>query len=356
MADRVALKLVGGLGNDTLVGSPFNDVLDGGLGDDTYTGGLGLDTFVDAGGSDTLVELQNNDMSLFGDTFVAGTIVGDDGVTPFGSIITDRTGLGESDPSYHTTGLGDRYKAGAIVESTNGIFEFARLTGGVANTTLVVNDLDNTIYIGGAARSVRPWTGGVTLDTGAAPDSRLEHYLVNLNPDNSATITIANSHARRRARRAGRPRHRAARHDHAVGHPAGRPGPDRARPARAVHAPDDDDQLQRPRQPAPADAGRRRQGRGQRHAHGADDDRDRHRGRPALDRGHLRRRQRDRRRRRRRDRRRPDGRRRELDHHGGRQRHRVAPGDRGRSARRRQRRRHGDRRRHRGHGRTTPAR
>ena len=57
-------------------------------------------------------------------------------------------------------------RGGAVVESINGLFEIAILTGGRSNNTLVVNDSDNVIYVGGVARAVTPWQGRVTLDIG----------------------------------------------------------------------------------------------------------------------------------------------------------------------------------------------
>src|SRR5439155_381449 len=69
---------------DTITIGRRNDV----LGADRVTGGPGLDTFFDdsllgSGDIDTLVETQNADMSLFQNTFVVGTLLADDGVTPF---------------------------------------------------------------------------------------------------------------------------------------------------------------------------------------------------------------------------------------------------------------------------------
>src|SRR6185369_16901791 len=75
----IALQFKGEAGNDHLVGSLWSDVLDGGLGDDKFRGSNGVDAFFDAGGNDTLDEQFDLDMSLFGNTFVAGTIIGDSG-------------------------------------------------------------------------------------------------------------------------------------------------------------------------------------------------------------------------------------------------------------------------------------
>ncbi|MEI6724103.1 MAG: hypothetical protein WCO67_25355, partial [Betaproteobacteria bacterium] len=79
--DLMALHFIGGGGADQLTGSAYADVLDGGLGDDTFRGYTGVDLFYDAGGSDTLFEVFDKDMSLYGNTFVAGQIVGDTGGT-----------------------------------------------------------------------------------------------------------------------------------------------------------------------------------------------------------------------------------------------------------------------------------
>ncbi|MEW6156754.1 MAG: Ig-like domain-containing protein, partial [Verrucomicrobiota bacterium] len=77
--DLLSIHLLGQDGNDRLVGSPFSDVLDGGSGDDTFTGKAGVDYFFDSGGRDTLKETFDRDMSLFGDTFISGTILADNG-------------------------------------------------------------------------------------------------------------------------------------------------------------------------------------------------------------------------------------------------------------------------------------
>ncbi len=72
----ISLYLQGEAGNDRLVGSVFSDVLDGGLDDDTLRGSFGVDLFYDAGGDDTLDENFDLDMSLFGNKFVAGRVIG----------------------------------------------------------------------------------------------------------------------------------------------------------------------------------------------------------------------------------------------------------------------------------------
>ena len=96
VADRVALKLVGGLGNDTLVGSPFNDVLDGGLGDDTYTGGLGLDTCPQAAFCDHHVVVRRV-LGLRDDqVMVCGMSLGfEDKAEPTNALVTERAKLAD---------------------------------------------------------------------------------------------------------------------------------------------------------------------------------------------------------------------------------------------------------------------
>ena len=79
--DLLALRLFGENQNDTIVGSPFSDLIDGGTGDDTLTGGSGVDVFQDSSGEDTLKEVFDQDISLFGDTFVVGSVLGDGGGT-----------------------------------------------------------------------------------------------------------------------------------------------------------------------------------------------------------------------------------------------------------------------------------
>ena len=77
----IAVHLKGDDGFDQIVGSQFDDVIDGGMGDDELTGAKGVDVFLDSGGNDTLVETFDEDISLFGDTFIVGTILGDGGGT-----------------------------------------------------------------------------------------------------------------------------------------------------------------------------------------------------------------------------------------------------------------------------------
>ncbi|MCH5376769.1 MAG: hypothetical protein JJ992_22615, partial [Planctomycetes bacterium] len=176
--DLFAMHFIAGEGNDRLIGSYFDDILDGGFGDDTYTGHAGTDVFIDAGGNDTLVEDQDIDMSLFGDKFVAGMIVGDSGT---GSLFDGLTLPAESNEFQGETELlmltdrGDVYAATYVdpvslavrnvqLEQTNGIFETASLQGGPSNNVLVVGDQDNMITAAETQVPVTDWTGDVTLD------------------------------------------------------------------------------------------------------------------------------------------------------------------------------------------------
>ncbi|MGZ6715887.1 MAG: hypothetical protein ACXVFG_14140, partial [Gaiellaceae bacterium] len=195
-SDLLVLRLQGNTGDDVLVGSPFNDILDGGTGNDHFTGGPGLDTFIDSSPStdtDTLIETFDNDMSLFQDTFVVGTLT-DVGSTslPSESMLTGQISS-QSDPNFRQIGSADHYAAGATVESLGGLFEAAILTGGAANNTIVVNDIDNTIFIGGVARSVTPWQGHATLDNAGNSSASTEHYVVAININNHALIDIVDS-------------------------------------------------------------------------------------------------------------------------------------------------------------------
>ena len=207
--DLIAVTLRGNTGDDTLIGSPFNDVLDGGTGSDRFTGGPGLDTFLDgslagSGDIDTLVENFDQDMSLFQDTFIVGELRSNDGSTAFSQpgyvaepdIVTHMTN--DDLPSFRNgLGDGDHYTSSATVESINGIFEAAILTGGTSNNTIVVNDSDNTVYIGGVARAVTPWQGHATLDNAGNSTGLLtgspERYVIAVVQGNHARIDIVDS-------------------------------------------------------------------------------------------------------------------------------------------------------------------
>jgi hypothetical protein len=170
-------------------------VLDSGANDDTVTGGQGWDIFIDSGGYDTLVEAQNEDMSLFDDTFIVGTIRGDDGGIFLRQAPEDLSVLAETmdedDPDFTHPHTGDRYASGAIVEDLDYIFEEAVISGGSGNNIIVISDTDNTVRIDSANISVMPWTGIVTLDNkGNDFDNLREYYIINTRGNTGARITV----------------------------------------------------------------------------------------------------------------------------------------------------------------------
>ena len=198
--DLVAVTLIGGEGNDRLIGTPFDDVLDSGLGDDTVTGGQGRDVFVDAGGFDTLVECLDADMSIFDDAFIVGSLLGSDGFPFSPAEVQGESALEEqirgNYPDFSLADAGDRYAVGATLEDLAGIFEAAILRGGVGNNTLVVGDFDNTVFVGGVARTVSPWTGTVSLDNaGNDENAYAEYYIINVTGALGARVTIDDSGA-----------------------------------------------------------------------------------------------------------------------------------------------------------------
>ena len=170
-----------GSGNNVVYGGAGDDRISTGSGNDSVSGGLGFDTFSDVAGFDTLIESQDNDMGLYLDFFVAGQVLlangSDYSTRPAGS-----------------TDEGDHYSSGSIVESLSFIFEEARLSGGSSNNTIVVSDSDNTIFVGGTARTVTPWRGPVRLDNESNGENGLpEHYVVKVTPGNSLNVTISDS-------------------------------------------------------------------------------------------------------------------------------------------------------------------
>ena len=187
--DRLALEVIGGTGNDTLIGSPFNDVMDSGLGSDRVTGGKGFDRFLDASGAgetDTLVETQDADISLFHDTLIVGTLQNSQGTNLFE--------VGKN-PATELTDAGDRYAAGTIVEDLDGLFEKAEITGGAGNNTLVVNDRDGVVRVGNQYVSVINWRGEATLDNAGNSGLYPEHYLVSVPYGNAGIVHIVDSSA-----------------------------------------------------------------------------------------------------------------------------------------------------------------
>jgi len=187
--DLIALKLMGGDGDDDIIGSPFDDMIDGGPGSDTMTGGEGDDNFFEASAGnpvdiDTLKESVDADIGLFGNLLVVGTLLKDAGQTPFA------TGTA---PSQKLTDTGDRFAAGAAVDTLNGFFEKAVLTGGTGNNTFVVNDADGSIQVGSTIFSVSPWAGIADLDSADNNGNFDEHYLVAVTPGNGGQIRIVDS-------------------------------------------------------------------------------------------------------------------------------------------------------------------
>ncbi|MDO9174491.1 MAG: hypothetical protein Q7V62_06765, partial [Actinomycetota bacterium] len=203
LSDFAALKLAGGDGSDILVGSAYRDYLDGGTGSDQYTGGEGVDVFADAGGAgDTLLERFDLDMTLFDNYFIYGVMMGDDGAA-FDYADTTKERDVPVDPAYPIPtvfGLeetGDNY-ATADVEYIDGIFEFARLTGGTSANVMVMGDADGIINIAGQAapaEALRNFEGTVWLDNVSNYDngSLSEYYIVVLDGDSSARINIVDS-------------------------------------------------------------------------------------------------------------------------------------------------------------------
>ncbi len=188
--DLLAIELIGGANNDTVIGSPYDDTLNSGSGNDTVTGGEGVDVFIDPSGTDTLVETRDADMTLTDDAFVVGTIQSDTGGTfPKSAIPTgpDPVNAPLSDEAH-------RYAPGAEFESLNGIFEVATLTGGASNNMFVIGDRDGQIYVGTTAHSVaHSWTGSATLDNAANSDALVEYYIVNLTGTGGAGIAVTDS-------------------------------------------------------------------------------------------------------------------------------------------------------------------
>ncbi|MCX8496273.1 MAG: hypothetical protein ORN51_08840, partial [Akkermansiaceae bacterium] len=198
----------------TLVGTPYADTLDSGTGSDTVTGGYGIDRFIDesttaSGEIDTLVETMNRDVSLFDNWFVHGTILADDGTSPFfkGNHITEQNHA-VVDPLFPTPYVDSLKDRGDVYSSSNvemesllkfdgvtPIFKVAVLTGSTDNNTMVVGDFDRVIQVGGTSYQVSPWTGKVTLDNygnggrgSSNGDSLNEYYIVNLVNDTGTRV------------------------------------------------------------------------------------------------------------------------------------------------------------------------
>jgi len=84
---------------------------------------------------------------------------------------------------------------------------------------MVVNDVDGTIYVGGAARAVTQWQGRVILDNKTNVGAFVEHYVITIAVGNNAR-----SRDQRHRRRLGRRRPRRLRHEPARQHRAQRCG------------------------------------------------------------------------------------------------------------------------------------
>ena len=219
--DLIAVRLVAGEGDDRLVGTPFADFLDSGRGNDTVTGGAGLDEFRDASPSaydgidndgdhlvdeadeneiDTLVEVQDADLALYNDLFIVGAILKDGSSEPFaeGAAFEDETSLiqrikNEQNPNFNVLDAADRFAVGAVVESIANLFERATITGGKSNNTIVVNDSDGIVLVGGTPLRVNPWKGRVTLDNRGNVGAFVEHYVITIPLDNAGRIEIVDT-------------------------------------------------------------------------------------------------------------------------------------------------------------------
>ena len=178
-------------------------MIDGGTGVDTMTGGPGLDIFKSENSSaiDILVEQQDTDMGLFGNTYITGQALGNDGTTPYaqsaGMYPLENTlatqMLDVEDPGVRQPGYGEQWTA-ATVENITGIFATAELTGGTGNNTMVVNDVDGKIWVNGVARTVTTWNGEAVLDNGPNSVNTLpEYYVITNVPGSTAGIDIVDS-------------------------------------------------------------------------------------------------------------------------------------------------------------------
>lgn len=110
---RISVRLVGGLGNDSLTGGAGNESLDGGEGDDTLSGGGGSDTITGGLGNDMIDAGAGNDTANGGggdDTIIGGDgndrLFGGDGTdTIDGDAGNDAVDGGAGDDALHG-GLG----------------------------------------------------------------------------------------------------------------------------------------------------------------------------------------------------------------------------------------------------------
>ena len=112
------------------------------------------------------------------------------------------------------TGWADQYSGALRSPRTSRASSRSRSSpAATSNNTIVVNDTDSTIYIGGVARAVTPWQGRVVLDnkTNSRSRSRPEHYVITIVAGNHARIEIADTGGGLGRRRSRRLRHEPAR-------------------------------------------------------------------------------------------------------------------------------------------------
>jgi len=198
-ADLIAVELKGGAGNDTLIGTPFNDVLDGGLGDDVFTGGLGLDVFQDAGGNNTLVETQETDMSLFGNYFVTGTILGSNGGSYIkGALVGEdvlRNAIAQESPTYAFT----QTDPGIITPRGRSWSPWERSSAASSSpegrgTSHGRGEPGRDPPRGSTTLAVTPWNGTVQLDDGGNTlNGSPEYILVYTAGHSGARINVDNN-------------------------------------------------------------------------------------------------------------------------------------------------------------------
>ncbi len=195
--DLIAVSLIAGAGNSMLIGGPYNETLEGGQGSDTFVGGGALDTFISPTSTNTLIQTHDSDMSLFGNKYVIGSILGTNGgaystTMPPSESSLDGVLMASPLPNLVPNNLADHYASGAIVEDITGIFANVIMQGGAHNNTLVVGNKNGVIYVGGVPVHVTPFTGSVTLNNmGDTADPYTENYVISTDGQSGANITIA---------------------------------------------------------------------------------------------------------------------------------------------------------------------
>src|SRR5205807_408138 len=140
---------------------------------------------------DTLVETSDTDLGLYGNVFVTGGLLSDDGSTTYaaaaGALMSEAdmaAAMAIGDPSFRQhgssyLGQGETWASATIVENIAGIFSTAVLTGGAGNNTMVVNAL------GGNDRILSDDTATTTVIDMGAGDDRITVGTVPLVPDPS---------------------------------------------------------------------------------------------------------------------------------------------------------------------------